>query len=89
MKGGYHNKYIYTYNFQDMVQILNYNEQFYLMTMDNSKFIDYKQFFKSFYKLPNSDNINRKHILYISYWMENMGLRIRYHMELAVIKKQL
>ena len=45
-----------------MVQILNYNEQFYLMTMDNSKFIDYKQFFKSFYKLPNSDNINRTHI---------------------------
>ena len=56
-----------------MVQILNYNEQFYLMTMDNSKFIDYKQFFKSFYKLPNSDNINRKHILYLSYWMEKYG----------------
>ena len=56
LKGGYHNRNIYT--LQDMVEVLNYHEQVKVIKMKPSQLLSYNQFFKQFYKLPQSGTIN-------------------------------
>ena len=67
-----------------MVEVFNYHEQVEITTMKPSQLLDYNQFFKQLYKLPQSGTINRTHVLVAECldW-KTMGFRLKGGMALA------